>query len=274
MKKLMIPSLHASTSLFLFILLISSNAFSQAIDPISAITPPETDQVTRSVAGDTFETSNSWGDILVEYKESDHRIFGFSFLNKGANRIIPIEETDFGRGPDREFRFYFRDRARQDLFFSITDTPNAALSQRMESYFYLFPRKNLPAIEPLHEAKGVELMKVTLPTGETVTFDSKTKEIRDGVFKEMGPIDLNPDRFSRKFAQVQYSGKGVQIRVNRRGGDPRLGTIAIITQGPKTCKVQSSALFDQNPESNVNFLFPTDEAFNAFLLKTCKMTFL
>jgi hypothetical protein len=263
--------------LFIFSILISPKAFSQASDPLSAIVPPETDRVTRRVAGDTFEHSNSWGDILVEFKESDQRIFGFSFFNKGANRIIPVEETDFGKGPDREFRFYFRDRARQDLFFSITDTPNAALSQRMESYFYLFPRKNLPAIEPissLNGANGAELMRVTLPTGETVTFDSKSKEIRDGVFKETGPIDLNPDRFSRKFAQVQYSGNGVQVRVNRRGGDPRLGTVAVINQGLKTCKVPSSALFDQDPESDVNFLFPTDEAFNAFLLKTCKMSFL
>jgi hypothetical protein len=117
-------------------------------------------------------------------------------------------------------------------------------------------------------AKGEEL-KVTLPNGEEIVFDAKTKEILRGVFRETAPLDQNPDRFSRKFASLEYTGTGTLIRVNRRGGDPRLGTTATLTQGKRTCKIPSSLLFDQDPSSDVNFLFPTDDGLNTLMMKKC-----
>jgi hypothetical protein len=198
---------------------------------------------------------------------------GFSFENDGPNRIIP-RRGEYGSGPDREFNFYFQSRARQNIYMSITDAPTEYLSHRMESYLYFFPRINLPAIQWDESQPGSPRLTVTLPTGETMDFDGNTHETIGGVLEELAPIDLNPDRFSRKFVQIKYHGSGIMIRVDRRGGDPRLGTIATVTKDGKTCKIPSSRLFNQDPHSEVEFLFPSDAVFNSFLIQTCKMSFL
>ena len=155
---------------------------------------------------------------------------------------------------------------------TIVDVPTELLSHHMNSYFYFFPRRVLPAIQWPHD--GSTTFKVVLPTTETVEFSTLSGQITGGVLKETAPIDLGPDRFKRKFAGIQYTGTGVYIRVDKRGADPRLGTTATVYQGSKTCKVASAKLFDQNEESSVLFQFATDEAFNEFLKKTCKMTFM
>lgn len=139
----------------------------------------------------------------------------------------------------------------------------------MESYIYLFPRKVLPALEWIESPGQAARMRVTLPTGETVDFDGATHEILGGALKETAPIDLGTDRFKRKFARLHYSGDGVMIRVDKRGGDPRLGTLATITRGTQSCKVSSSLLFNQDKTSEVEFLFPTDTEFSQFLIKKC-----
>ena len=244
-------------------------ALSQTIADLSKVLPPVADGVSPVVAGDQVIRSSPFGDFMITESETTGHILGFNLSNTGPNRIIPVPATEIGTGPDREYQFRFQSRARQDIYFSVTDTPDEFLSNRMESYLYLFPRHNIPAIELIENgAKGEEL-KVTLPNGEEIVFDAKTKEILRGVFRETAPLDQNPDRFKRKFAALEYSGSGTLIRVNRRGGDPRLGTTAVVTQGKKACKIPSSLLFDQNPRSDVNFLFPTDEGFNALLLKKC-----
>ncbi|NDG84357.1 MAG: hypothetical protein EBX52_04870 [Proteobacteria bacterium] len=247
--------------------LVSSGAFAQVNgSDLARITAPESDRVGVEVPGDVLGISALSDGFTVDVHETDRRIFGFSFFNEGVNAVIPVSASCIGCGLNREFRFRFRDRARQDLHFSITDAPTEYLSQLMESYFYVFPRKNLPAAELIPE-RGI--LRVTLPTGETVDFDSAKKTVVGGVLVETGPIDLNPDRFSRKFAQVSYLGDGVLVRVNRRGADPRLGTVATVTKGKKSCKIESKYLFNQDEKSSVEFLFPTDEGFNDFLLKRC-----
>ncbi|MBU6152948.1 MAG: hypothetical protein KGP28_01485 [Bdellovibrionales bacterium] len=253
----------------LLIPLAPKASFGQTIADLSRVLPPITDRVSPVVAGDQVMRSSPFGDFIITESETTGHILGFSFNNIGPNRIIPVPATEIGSGPDREYQFRFQSRARQDIYFSVTDTPDEFLSNRMESYLYLFPRHNIPAIELIENgAKGEEL-KVTLQNGEEMAFDAKTKEILRGVFREIAPLDQNPDRFKRKFATLEYTGSGTLIRVNRRGGDPRLGTTAVVTQGKKTCKIPSSLLFDQNPNSDVNFLFPTDEEFNVLLLKKC-----
>lgn len=238
----------------------------------SLILAPEQDAVGDSTAGDTNTRSPIVGDYEVASLDANHAVVGFNFVNQGGNATLPVAELGIGMGPDRNFEMEFRNRARQDIQFHITDIPTEYLSQRMESYFYFFPRLNLPAIQWL--SADAKTFTVTLPTGESVIFDAQSKVIVGGVLRETSPVDLGPDRFKRKFAGIEYTGTGLYFRVDKRGNDPRLGTIATVYQGNKTCKIPASELFNQGEHSNVEFLFPTDAEFNVLLKKKCQMSFL
>jgi hypothetical protein len=205
-------------------------------------------------------------------------IVGFEFSNYGGNRILP-PRRDAAKNQffTRDFQFRFDERARQDIHLMVTDwVPSRdrqfRLSELMNSLMHFFPRNYLPAIVNL---KNRNL--VTLPTGEEAEFDAKTNEILSGVLSET-PVDLNPDRAARKFPGVDYHGKGVMVRVNARGTDPRIGTTAIITTGtpPQDCDkgidcalclVPSRELWDQT--GAVRFKFSTDQDFDRFLITRC-----
>ena len=245
------------------------DSHAQSPAPEAIITGPERDLMIPGRPGDTLTIAPSTGgSYLISINEVTRSVVGFSFTNTGVNRIIP-RESEPGAGPDRTFTFHFQSRARQNIFLSVTDAPTEYLSQLMESYLYLFPRKVLPALEWIKTPGQAARMKVTLPTGETVDFDGETHEVTGGVLEETAPIDLNPDRFKRKFARIRYRGTGVMLRVDKRGGDPRLGTTATITKGTLTCKIPSSLLFNQDESSEVEFLFPSDPEFDQFLIKKC-----
>ena len=248
---------------------ITTPSLAQGPVPEATVSAPERDLMLPGKPGDTLMVAPSnGGPYQVSLQESTGAVIGFSFFNEGANRIVPRKSVP-GMGPDRTFGFHFQSRARQNIFFSITDAPNEYLSQLMESYFYLFPRKVLPAIEWTSGPEQGSVIRVTLPTGETLDVSGETRELIGGAFEETAPIDLQPDRFKRKFARVRYQGSGVLLRVDKRGGDPRLGTMATITKGTQTCKVPSSLLFNQDEHSEVEFLFPTDSEFHQFLIKKC-----
>ncbi len=251
-----------------FILVSLPSRAQESLPPESQVLAPERDRMLPGTPGDTLNVSATHGEYLVSVNETTRSVVGFSFTNSGVNRIIP-KKSEPGSGPDRTYAFHFQSRARQNMFLSVTDAPSEYLSQLMESYLYLFPRSVLPAIEWQDGMDGKPQMKVTLPTGETVNYDGNTREIIGGVFEETAPIDLNPDRFKRKFAGLRYTGSGIVLRVDKRGGDPRLGTTASIQKGTKTCKVPSSLLFNQDEHSEVEFLFATDQEFDAFLIKKC-----
>ncbi len=259
------PSLLLLASL----LTTSTPASAQSPAPESIVSEPDRENLLPSRPGDTLGLSpDHGGNYLISVSESLGSIVGFNFTNNGINRIIP-RKGEPGTGPDRTYAFHFQSRARQNIFLSITDAPTEYLSQLMESYLYLFPRKVLPAIEQQQSPGSAAILKVTLPTGETVNFDAESHEVLSGALEETAPIDLNPDRFKRKFAAVRYRGAGVLVRVNKRGGDPRLGTTATITKGDRTCQLPSSLLFNQDEDSQAEFLFPRDAEFGAFLIKKC-----
>jgi len=202
---------------------------------------------------------------------------GFMFENQGINAIIPtqaIPDPDYGPWSySRQFEFRYRDRARQDITMAVMDDPAGVGSQFMESEFFFFPRKVLPAIQWPAPGSTETTFKVILPTNEEVIFDTQSKTMVGGVLKETAPIDVGPNRFTRKFAQISYSGTGVYFRVDKRGAEPRVGTTATIYQGDKICKRPAAELFDQSLANGLVFLFPTDEGFNAFLQKKCQMSF-
>ena len=268
--------------LLLFSIAAAGNAMAQT--PTNQTVPANQDESVSSapdqasapnqVGGLSYESASriTHGDYDVTYGNEKDDIQGFSFTNHGPNSVVTIATRGIGMGPQRDFELAFPARARQDIKMTIADVPTQFLSQRMESYFYFFPRKVLPSIQ--WPKDGTSVFTVTLPTGESVQFNTVSKEMVGGVLKETAPIDLGPDRFKRKFAAIEYTGTGVYLRVDKRGADPRLGTTAVIHQGTKTCKVPSSKLFDQREDSAVLFQFPTDEAFNEFLKKTCQMSFL
>lgn len=146
------------------------------------------------------------------------------------------------------------------------------LSELMNSLTLFFPRTFLPAI-----VNWKNRNIVTLPTGEEVEFDALTHQIVAGVFSET-PVDLNPDRSTRKFPGVEYSGKGVAIRANARGADPRIGTTTLITTGTPAkdcakgilcsqCEIPARELWEQT--GAVRFKFATDADLDRFLSSRC-----
>lgn len=180
----------------------------------------------------------------------------------GPNTIAgdPIDPNEV---VERRWEFVNEDHSRRDTFIWITDDAGSGyLSQLMESMIVLVPRKMKPELEVV----GDEI-HVTLTTGEKVIYDKETKLIKGGVLSE-GKVDLNPDRFKRKFAPVSYSGSGISIRINKRGKDPRIYGEAVITHGSKTCKMPAQKLWE-----NAEFRFADDAKLIQFLNQKCTSKF-
>jgi hypothetical protein len=249
--------------------------------PESLIAAPTRDLAARGIEYNTTLKnrpnepfrSGSW-----QYRTTRQgQIVGFEFSNHGGNRILlPRRDAVKNQFFGRDFQFRFDDRARQDIHLMISDwVPSRdrifRLSDLMNSLMLFFPRTFLPAIVNWRNRNIV-----TLPTGEEVEFDAVTHEIVAGVFSET-PVDLNPDRSTRKFPGVEYHGKGVAIRADARGADPRMGTTTLITTGTPAkdcdkgvcnqCEVKPQDLWDQSGAAR--FKYATDADFDRFLVARC-----
>lgn len=251
--------------------------------PESIVGAPERDPASRQLAYNTLintRTAELGNGAAWHYRRNNAgAIVGFEFSNHGGNAILP-PRRDAAKNQfyTRDFQFRFDERARQDIYLIVTDwVPSRdrefRLSDLMHSVMHFFPRRYLPAIVS-YDGRNI----ITLPTGEEVEFKSQTLEISTGVFAE-APVDLNPDRASRKFPAVVYNGKGVVVRANARGADPRIGTFATITNGSplptcdkgaacQQCQVPARDLWDQS--GALRFKFATDEEFDRFLLARCQ----
>ena len=250
--------------------------------PESRIAAPEKDLAPRRIEYNTVVNVRS--SPLSQISSWRYRvtrtgqIVGFEFSNPGGNRILPprrdpLKNQFFGR----DYQFRFDERARQDIHLMVSDwVPSRdrvfRLSELMNSLMLFFPRDVLPAIV-VWQNRSI----VTLPTGEEVEFDAASYEVIGGVFIE-APVDLNPDRAARSFPTVAYRGKGVAVRANARGADPRMGTTSIITTGTppqncdkgilcSQCEVPAKDLWEQTGAAR--FKFATDAAFDRFLLSRC-----
>lgn len=196
-----------------------------------------------------------------------NQIVGFDFSNRGGNRILP-RRYDSSRNQffGRDFQFRFDERARQDIHLMISDWAPSRdgqfrLSELMNSIFLFFPRRLLPAIV---DAEGNTV--VTLPTDEEVAFNGKSGEILSGALTEE-PVDLQPDRAARNFPRINYTGKGIVVRADARGSDPRLNGTATITSSGNECRVPTNDLWHAN--GAVRFKFAIDEEFQRWLLSRC-----
>ena len=211
-------------------------------------------------------------------KNRQGQIVGFEFSNRGGNRILP-QRYDAQKNLffTRDFQFHFDDRARQDIYLFVSDWAPSGdkqfrLSEIMNSIMLFFPRHYLPAIH----SSGTRYI-VTLPTGEQVEFHATTREVLSGVFSETG-VDLSPNKRIRKFPGIDYVGKGLVVRADSRGTDPRIGNRATIsTKAPiadcekgaacNQCQVPSQELWHQS--GPVRFKFSTDQEFDRYLLSRC-----
>lgn len=250
--------------------------------PESRIAAPDKDLAARRVEYNTLlsvRPGKATRDGSWRYRATRQgQVVGFEFSNHGGNRILPprrdaVKNQFF----TRDFQFRFDERARQDIHLVVADwVPSRdrvfRLSELMNSVMLFFPRTFLPAI-----VNSQKRNIVTLPTGEEVEFDAATHEVTGGVLSE-APVDLQTDRAARKFPGVEYQGKGVAVRANSRGADPRIGTTSLITTGTPAqgctkdgpcnqCEVPSKDLWEQTGAAR--FKFATDTDFDRFLLARC-----
>ncbi|MCB1772055.1 MAG: hypothetical protein KDI88_00445 [Gammaproteobacteria bacterium] len=207
-------------------------------------------------------------------------IVGFTFLNDGSPRINPPGLTR--NGPRREYAFLFADRARENIHLAIND--DVKLSGRfshdnMFRELHFFPRRQLPSLKVDH---GKGLIRVTLPTGEPVVFDSETKEITSGVLQE-SPIDFNTSRHLRKNPRVTYRGDYLAITVAQRGeaprrakvwGQPKTAEVHYPSRYDKPCTISPARIWDQRPkpgdsDPKLTMLHDTDEELFAVIEKHC-----
>jgi len=251
--------------------------------PESIVGAPDKDLASRRLAYNTVintRSADAANPASWHYRRTNAgHIVGFEFSNHGGNPILPprrdaAKNQFFGR----DFQFRFDERARQDIYLLVTDWAPSRdrqfrLSELMNSLMHFFPRSFLPAIVSF-DGRNI----ITLPTGEEVEFNAQTHEISAGVLSEAA-VDLNPDRNTRKFPTIVYDGKGIVVRANARGTDPRIGTTATITNGspPPTCdkgaachqcQVPAREIWDQ--AGAVRFKFATDQEFDRFLLARCQ----
>ena len=216
------------------------------------------------------------GDEEVSYCPIPE-IYQFKIINRGSPRINPI-----GKGVRREYEFLAPDLARRELRLEVyefaareddEDTADSHVSMYSELLF--FPRHQVPTIQ---KAEDRAHYLVTLPTGERVLWDAQTHEIAGGVLKEAAPIDTNRNRHARKFADVQYLGRGILLRVNQRGNSTRAAEVwgekkfasihASIDGKPKSSRVPVSEIFDQSLEG-LPFRFAEDDDFFGWIEKKC-----
>ncbi len=198
-------------------------------------------------------------------------VIGFSFDNKTKNSVNPNEDN----GAAREFVFKFGNRASQNMKLEITE--NSGLTGRMShdllhTTMIFLPRVVIPYVD-INTDNGGCTRNIYLPSGEFFEIDSLSKQILGGVLKEL-PMDLTPSRHARDFAGIEYLGKGITIRADRRSGTPehvysvsfnnneRVKDATISYQG-KTCYVPKELIWDDALDSNQEaiFRFETDQEF-------------
>lgn len=202
----------------------------------------------------------------------------FDLENLGDNYIVNSTKNP---GSHRLFAFEYLEQARQNLAMDVEDAPNNTTSETMHSVFMFFPRKNLFLVEQL-----TGTINVTLPTGEKIIFQKASKEIVDGVFTE-GPVDTSSIILKKSYPDLKYNGKGIVLRVNARGQSPQLvnygiskidqdygirGTNdALIINGStgQRCRRPKADFWEPLNVSPIEFKFPTDEEFDAYLKKNC-----
>ena len=187
---------------------------------------------------------------------------GFSLMNVGPNDVVPTEPHDVNFA-NRDYLFISDDHSRRDTYLWLTDYAGyGRTADYFETLLFFLPRENQMHAEDLGDR-----VIVTLTTGEEVVFASKSRTILEGVLKEL-PLDMNPDRAVRQHAQIKYEGKGIIIRSDTKGSDPRLAaSVQVIKKGFAPCKLPGSTFWTQ--EGFPKFKFTRDEDAYAVIRQKC-----
>lgn len=188
---------------------------------------------------------------------------GFSFTNHGPNDIIPTEPNDTFEYPTRDFFFVTDDGAKRDTYLWITDyVGSGRTSDYFESMLVFLPR-----LGQMHVEEKEQNLHVTLTTGEEMVVFKKYKTLNGGVMTEL-PVDLNPDRALRNHAQISYSGKGIMLRSDTKGSDPRLAPfVNVYKKGLPACKIPGPTFWTQ--DGFPKFKFVNDEDAYAVIAEKC-----
>lgn len=218
-----------------------------------------------------------WDVCYSKNDDNTETMKSFKFTNYGENVIVPTP----GFGVGRLFEFNFEDQARSDLNLLLWDMPDEYESHGHLKMMMFFPRTHLFAIN--YVSNDVEdLVNVTLPNGELVSFNGKTYEIVSGVLNE-GPMAQDKDGNGLE-PNVNYTGNGVVVWAHRLNDYPvgvsdstrKKQTAYIAKKGYPLCKVSASDLWytDASKGGNVMFnkSYVTDIAFDKYLLKKCKFS--
>lgn len=186
---------------------------------------------------------------------------GFSFRSGDGHPLIdhlvsPYEDS--GK-PYRQIEMESANHALNETFLSLIDSAGGPDSHDVKSMVFLLPRRTIPKVENIGE-----VVRMTLPTGETVDLDRRSNAILGGALRE-GPQDLNTNRHLRTPPNVHYQGSGISIRLDHRFEYPTQGAAeAIVTQGSKKCRIPRPRLFDTKGDlisrSDVEFLSAINRA--------------
>jgi hypothetical protein len=215
------------------------------------------------------------------YKPDEGKeVVGFSLTNSGSNQINPIGLKK--PGAFRNYTFSFADRARENIYLAVNDDVKISRRYSQDNMFremHFFPRKVIPAIEKYDQGRQ---LKVTLPTGEPVLFDAKSKEISAGVLREM-PIDFTVNRHERKNPELVYKGKNLAITVAQRGesarrakvwGQVKFAEVHYPKKYDRACRVSPKYIWDQSPkkgdsEPKLTMLHATDHELFSMIEDKC-----
>lgn len=253
-----------------------------SIEAMAQRATPERDQIRNRYRFDRLIGATEIEGLRYFFYEPTGKpsVVGFTFLNTGSPKVNPVGMKR--KGPRREYSFLFADRAREDIHLSINDDVKISGRFSHDNMFrelHFFPRVQLPALET---DTGKGQFRVTLPTGEVVLVDRRTKELVGGVLVE-SPIDFNRSRHKRRNPNVRYRGKYLAISIAQRGEAPRrakvwgqtkYAEVHYPSRYKKTCRISPRHIWDQRPvpgdsDPKLTMLHEKDEALFKVIERQC-----
>lgn len=261
------------TTLLSFLLSLSLNASAEHDETL--IQPPvkESNEVSLYATSCRTRSHLRWDVCYSVDRDDNYRMTSFKFRNAGINKIVPME----GFGVGRDYEFQFEDLARSDMGLLLWDAPDEIESHAHLKIMVFFPRDIMPAVRYESDAQK-DTVTVTLPTGEEVIFNGKTKEVISGVLSE-GPIKQKADG-SAIAPDVEYTGSGVVVEATALADWPvgymeqmASKIVSIKKKGYKTCQVPGKELWYTDHTKGGNVLFNkklmANDAFDAYVNKRC-----
>ena len=244
--------------------ILSSASFAATIIPFERELPRlnKYDFVTSQ-----YQSSDFYSDDFAGDKDENLYKQGFSLINMGPNDIVTTTPQNF-EFPNRNFSFVTDDGSRRETYLWLTDSNGSgSVSDYFETAMVFLPREN-----QMHIEESGESLIVTLTTGEEVIFDKNQRTVKGGVFSE-GTLDMTENRAQRSHARIKYTGKGIVIRSDSNGSDPRLAkTLQVMKTGLTSCKLPSSTFWTQ--ENWPKFKYATDQEVYAVITAKCGKKYL